>query len=631
MHSFARICASVLSFSVSTGFAQSIAEINGIRFLSPYRNQVVNNVTGLVTATGPDGFWLRSTEPDDDDLTSESIYVFSSGNVTATVGNIITLNGRVSEYRSSSAYLFLTEVISPVVVEVVSSGNDVEPLVIGNDLPYPPTKQYTFLDDDDVFSIPNNESLVSVENPILSPSEFGLDYWESLSGELVTVKAPVAISKPNNFGDTWVRGSRWRTSNLNGRGGLTLAAADANPEAIIIGSPLDGSDNPNGTKLGDGLADITGVITYAFGFYRILPLTAISITAPKTPPPSPASLTSSDTCSGFVMGSYNVENLSPSAPNLPLIADHIASYLHSPPLLFLQEIQDDNGETNDAVVSANLTLSTLASTIASLGGPEYEFIDIVPVDDQDGGAPGGNIRVAYMYNPDIVELVNPNPGSSTDAVEVTESSSSPGLNFNPGRIEPFNAAWNASRKPLVAQWRFVEQRTSTANSTSSANTTTAASGGKKQSTFFTINVHLTSKGGSSSLHGDPRPPVNGGVDQRLSQTQLIADFVNSIFEIDEHAKLIIAGDFNEFSFVEPLEQLVDETGLKEVDVVAKIPRNERYTYLFDMNSQQLDHGFVSPSVAGKGVQVEHVHVNTWVASGEEASDHDPTVVGLNLC
>ena len=36
---------------------------------------------------------------------------------------------------------------------------------------------------------------------------------------------------------------------------------DANPEAVIIGNPLDGSKNPK-TAMGMTLTDITGVVAY---------------------------------------------------------------------------------------------------------------------------------------------------------------------------------------------------------------------------------------------------------------------------------------------------------------------------------------------------------------------------------
>jgi predicted extracellular nuclease len=216
---------------------------------------------------------------------------------------------------------------------------------------------------------------------------------------------------------------------------------------------------------------------------------------PALPPPT--SLVSDGDCGGLTVGSYNVENLWAGSDHLVNISAHIVEYLRSPDLVFVQEIQDNNGETNDAVVSANLTLSTLTSAISNLGGPAYEFTQIDPVDDKNGGAPGGNIRTAYLYNPKILQLRKPNPGSSTQANEVL---SGPELKYNPGFIDPTNSAWTASRKPLVAAFETLDGKNS----------------------FFTINVHFGSKGGSSSIEGDARPPVNGGVDDRQEQMQLTA-------------------------------------------------------------------------------------------------------------
>lgn len=63
-----------------------------------------------------------------------------------------------------------------------------------------------------------------------------------------------------------------------------------------------------------------------------------------------------------------------------------------------------------------------------------------------------------------------------------------------------NTAWNATRKPLVALFESVAS--------------------KEQ--VFAINVHMSSKGGSSSIHGNPRPPANGVVDKRIAQVGLLA-------------------------------------------------------------------------------------------------------------
>lgn len=527
--------------------------------------------------------------------------------MNVVVGNIITLGGEVMEYRSSDDYLYLTELGSPKSISLVSSGNAVDPLVIGQDTTYPPTEQYTSLDNGDVFAVPNNQSLVSMVNPTLDPSLYGLDFWESLSGELVTVKGARAISKPNQYGDTWVVGD-WPTTGDNSRGGLTISSRDANPEGILIGDPLDGSSNPEDTKLGDSLEDITGVITYVYGFYTMLPLTAITVTASQSPALPPATeLTSKGSCSGVTIGQYNVENLYSGSDNLDAIADHIANYLNSPDLMFVQEIQDNDGPTDDGVVDANSTLSALADAIGAAGGASYSFTDVDPTNDQDGGQPGGNIRNAYLYNPSVLRLKNVNPGSSTDATQVV---SGPSLSFNPGLIDPSNSAWEDSRKPLAAQWETVDG----------------------QSTFFTVNVHFTSKGGSTSLQGDPRPPVNLGVDQRNQQANVTASFVAQILSYDPDAAVMVAGDFNEFQYVEPLSTTFPKvSGMKSLDDVVGISVEEQYTYLFGASSQELDHFFVSDFLTEQRSEYEHVHVNTWVTYDEQASDHDPSIARFNLC
>lgn len=86
--------------SVGLAAAVTIAEINGNTFLSPLLGQSVTGVKGLVTAIGTNGIFLRSTEPDEDPATSEGLFVFGTpirGQVK--VGDIITLNGQVAEYR----------------------------------------------------------------------------------------------------------------------------------------------------------------------------------------------------------------------------------------------------------------------------------------------------------------------------------------------------------------------------------------------------------------------------------------------------------------------------------------------------------------------------------------------------
>ncbi|KAL4783456.1 Endonuclease/exonuclease/phosphatase [Aspergillus varians] len=586
--------------------AVTIAEINGNAYISPFNGQSVSDVEGLVTAIGEAGFFLRSTTPDSDDATSESIYVYGSSAVSnVTVGDVITLSGTVSEYRSQVDYLYLTEITSPSSIVVKSSGNKVAAVVVGQDRS-PPTEVYSGLDTGDVYALPNNVSQISGKNPVLEPELYAMDFWESLSGELVSLTGLTLITKPNQYGDVFVRGD-WVVSGLNEHGGLTMTANDSNPEAIKVGTPLDGTRNSDSSKVGDTVEDVIGVIQWKFGQYMVLPLTALTVTGSNDTVAVPSTLTGDGTCKALSIGSYNVENLTPTSDNIETIAIHIANYLNGPAVVCLQEIQDNTGATNDGVVSANLTLTTLTELITAAGGPAYNFTEIPPINNADGGQPGGNIRVAYLYDPSIVRLRNANPGTAADANEIL-SSHGPELKFNPGLIDPANSAWENSRKPLAAAWETLD--------------------GKNK--FFTINVHLSSKGGGTALQGDARPPVNGAVEQRIAQAEVVASFITELLTSDATAKVLITGDFNEFSFVSPLQTFVQRSGLRELDDTVGIPATERYTYIYDSNHQQLDHMFVSEALEA-GARIEHVHVNTWLNYDDAASDHDPSVAVVNVC
>lgn len=89
--------------------------------------------------------------------------------------------------------------------------------------------------------------------------------------------------------------------------------------------------------------------------------------------------------------------MSPKSAHVPAVAAHISNLLQTPDIMFVQEIQDDTGPTDDGTVSANVTLTTLVNAIAAVSNVTYQFASIDPVNNQDGGQPGGNIRTAFLY------------------------------------------------------------------------------------------------------------------------------------------------------------------------------------------------------------------------------------------
>lgn len=593
--------------------AQSIHAINGKQFLSPYNGTVVTNVTGIVTAKASSGLYLRSPKPACDVRIGNGLLVYDSAlgkNQSIAVGDTLVLSGKVTEYRSTATYLYSTELESPVVQDWIKGETAPKPRIIGIDTLNPPTEQYSGLDDGDIFGLPNGASSVSTVNPELQPDKYGLDFWKSLNGELVTMAYPVGVSKTTTYGETWMVGS-WPTTGQNERGGLTLSDKDANPEAIIVGAPLDGS-KAGSYRIGDTFQNITGVIHYQYGFYYLLPLAApVRISSPVPALPPPTTLISTGECSGLTVGDYNIENFAPSdTAHANDVAAHIVDYLKSPDVLFIQEIQDNNGATNNGVVDSSVTLSVLASAIANAGGRKYSYTWIDPVNNADGGQPGGNIRVAYLYDPTVVRLRKASPGGSRDANVVLEDENGrPTLKYNPGLIDPANAAWAATRKPLVAEWQTVVDN----------------------HVFFTVNVHWSSKGGSSSLMGDLRPPINSPIEKRIDQANVTASFIAQILKSDADARVIMAGDLNEYSVVQPFKTFTSVSGMVDLDVAANIPVEERYTYTFGADMEELDHMLVSPAIANLSPLQEHIHVNTWVSASDQVSDHDPTVAKLNVC
>lgn len=593
--------------------AVEIAEIQGNAFVSPYAGKAVTSVTGLVTANSSSGFYLSATNSSSP--YGNGLYVYTTSKTVLSqvaVGDIVSLGGKITSYRSNAAYIYLTELTSPTNITKLSSGNAVTPVLLGKDGLHPPTQQFTSLDVGGPLSVPNNVTQVSVSNPTLNPDKYALDFWQALSGQIVKVTNPVAISYPNSYKDFWIRGD-WPVTGLNSRGGLTITKGDdglpdLNPETVVIGAPLDGTKNPD-VWMGTTVTDIVGVVTNTFGFYTILPLTAPQVIAHNNTLQGPTTLTipADDANCTLTFGDYNVENMTFNSTHLPLAASQIGDYLKSPDLVFLQEIQDDTGPTDDGVVSSNKTLQTFVDAISAHSGDKYSFAYIAPSNDQDGGQPGGNIRPAFLYKADRLQLVNPNYGSATDKTEAVNNNGTVGLTFNPGRIDPTNTAWEATRKPLVALFKSIPAGED----------------------IFAINVHMSSKGGSSSIHGDARPPVNGVVDKRIAQVKLLADFVGSILSINANASIIASGDFNEYGQTGAVFDSL-RAHLQDIDEAAGVPPVERYTYVFDMNSQQLDHAFISPKLQ-KGAEVEHLHINNWVKYSARTSDHDPSVSRVKIC
>lgn len=280
------------------------------------------------------------------------------------------------------------------------------------------------------------------------------------------------------------------------------------------------------------------------------------------------------------------------------------NYLHSPDIVVLEEIQDNNGPLDNGVTSASETYKLLIDAIKTHGGLQYDWTDIAPENNQDGSEPGGNIRVGFLFRRDSEIILNYGKlGEALSATQLIAGNDHLSLNFNPGRIDPKNLAFKESRKPLVVSFNF------------------------RGNEIYLIGLHLISKGGDSPLFGRYQPANLISSQQRNKQAEVIREFIESIMRLNTNANIIVAGDLNDFQFSSPVRTLL---GPNLINLVSLLPENEQYGYIYDGKGQVLDHILVSQAMAARIQLFINVHINSEFPSSKRVSDHDPSLVRLNF-
>jgi hypothetical protein len=111
----------------------------------------------------------------------------------------------------------------------------------------------------------------------------------------------------------------------------------------------------------------------------------------------------------------------------------------------------------------------------------------------------------------------------------------------------------------------------------------------------------------------------------MQQAQIVHDFVNSIVTTDPNANVVVLGDLNDFQFSAPMLTLKGTPAILN-DLVETLPENERYSYVYDGNSEVLDHILIGSSAFSRPFAYDVVHVNSEFAN--QASDHEPQVARL---
>jgi predicted extracellular nuclease len=557
----------------------TVPEIQGSGQFSIYDGEVATTtgIVTLITSNGRD-MWIQDPVGDGDPTTSDGIFVDDRDRLSPRpeVGDLVQLTATVQEQQFGTQ-LPRTRLDSPHnhPFTIISSGNPLPAPVPLADLP--------------------DETRTE-----------GIDFWEPLEGMRVEVKNGRVIAPTGRFGEFGMiaqndakQGSGYFPATkhliLNNLGGNVV---DYNPERIQVD---DAAADVPVVRPGDQVDRLVGVVDYTFSMYK-LQIDFVEGVEINPLPEIPASRRTAEN-HDFTVTTFNVENLFDLVDNpdkddegstpepdeletqLTKLALAIELELALPEIIVVQEIE------NEAIAQE------LADRVNAAAGTSYMARSFETSD-------GRGIEPGFLWDSNRVELVDAYQLSGPDVAAA----------FGPGSASP-------GREPIAGLFDV---------------------GGEEP--LWIVGNHFKSKGGDDPPYGVSFVRITEV--QRKLQAQVVRTFVNTIFDADPDAWVIVTGDLNDFQFGEPGEGTDHPVGILE-GIAGEVPltnminfeqAKERFTFVFDSNSQILDHTLVSPALLDMVVGQDILHFNAAYPSnlGSDAtttlraSDHDPFEVRFKL-
>ncbi len=576
--------------SGSTDIALTIAdlveiwEIQGSGQFSPLLGDTVltRGIVTLIDDSGTDA-WIQTPASltDGDPATSDGIFVddFNRFAGPPAIGDLIVVSGEVEEQQFGNA-LPRTRLDDVVLLENLGAAEPLPPAVPLVDLP--------------------NESVPD-----------GIAFWEALEGMRVSVANGTVVAGTSRFGEFGmltpadaVPGSGFEPSVnqilLRSTGPNQV---DYNPERILVDD--DAAPTPQ-VQPGDTVHSLVGVVDYTFGAYK-LQIADIDVTAAPLPasPASTRDLTQQNSNGkenfNTVITTFNVENLfdlfddptkddqgstpSPAAleQQMSKLALAIETELLLPEIIVAQEVEN------------TWIAQQLADRVNDATGTDY-----VATSFETSDARG--IEVAFLWDANRVDLLEAFQLSGPD-VEAA---------FGPGSASP-------GREPLYGKFRIGNH------------------------VIHVVGNHFKSKGGDDPIFGVSFNRITEV--QRKMQAQVVRGFVDGLLAADRKAEIIVAGDLNDFQFGEPGEGPDHPVAILEgvgggapfTNLVQWEDPAERWSFVFDGNTQVLDHALVNATLLKRVTGVDFLHFNAEFPAGADqpgttlrSSDHDPLEVRLRL-
>ncbi|GIV75695.1 MAG: hypothetical protein KatS3mg050_0089 [Litorilinea sp.] len=362
----------------------------------------------------------------------------------------------------------------------------------------------------------------------------------------------------------------------------------------ILGTPLP--DAAWGDRIipapGQATAMVAAIVDYNFGKYQFLPLPGQSFAVEANPrPPGRATPTTADEISlctfnlyGFGQGTAQYPDEASYVRQLRRRALAIAEGLQGCTVIGLQEL----GNPEDG--------RRLAELLAVAHGLDYQATALPGPDSSDPEFP---LTLGFLTRQSRVSV---QAARSAQGCSPTDFQVSTVDSPCPAGLYPL-----FSRPPLVVHLAIHGQW-------------------PEPYELYVINNHWKSKAGDETLNAA----------WRLEQARHVARLVQEITADEPGARVVVLGDLNDYYDSAPVRLVQAESRPSLVHAYDFLPRQDRYTYIYNGASQVLDHILISPSLLEDfaGIQVIHMNADYPTPAQERpddlrhVSDHDPVLLRL---
>ncbi|NBC31109.1 MAG: ExeM/NucH family extracellular endonuclease [Alphaproteobacteria bacterium] len=616
-----------LNMSIDPPETVFIHEIQGPGDASPIEGQTVT-IDAIVVGDfqggdGLSGFYVQEEDgdADTDPMTSEGIFVFegSSPAVDVAVGDRVQVTGTVDEFFG------LTELTNVTDVTLVSSSN---PLPTAATVSFP------------VASLAELEAVegmrATIPDTLFVTEYFNLDRFGevrlSSDGPGNQPGTDGRLEQYTQFNTPDVDGfAAYQDAIANRQIVLDDASSVQNPDTLIFGRGGDPLSNTTTLRGGDTVNNLSGILDFRFGDYRIQTGEGVDFQPTNPRPPLP-----NDVGGDLTVASFNVlnffttldvsgnpgsgpNNLEPRGADSQQEFDRQIEKLVTTlstldaDILGLVELENEFGgdQNGDGLFAIETLVDALNDVV---GAGTYAFVDPGRAFVDTGDA----ISVGAIYKTATVKIAD------NTSVEILDDSDLPGLGLDFGN--PVFDGVSTNRASLAATFEEI------------------ATGEK-----LTVAVnHFKSKGSVNPAPGNEDIGDGQGNNNAIrTQASIALDaWLDSDPTGSNDDDVLIVGDLNAYALEDPITLLESEgySDLAEVFVGA-----QSYSFVFDGQFGTLDYALANDSLLTQVTGATEWHINADEPDALDynldfgrdptlfdgtvpyrTSDHDPLIVGLDL-